>query len=94
MVQELHKNNIKIIIDVSINYTGSEHSWVKEALKDKNSKYREFYYFDQYNRAKYWRNVETLPQLNYNSKELRKIIYEDDNSLIAHYLKPPYNIDG
>ncbi len=94
LVEELHKNDIRVIVDVSINHTGSEHHWFKEAKNSINSKYRGFYYFDQYNNPKYWRNVETLPQLNYNSKELRKIIYEDSDSLIAYYLKPPYNIDG
>ncbi|HOJ64325.1 MAG TPA: glycoside hydrolase family 13 protein [Spirochaetota bacterium] len=94
LVNDLHKNKLRIIVDVSINHTGSEHQWFKEAINNKNSKYREFYYFDKNNKPKYWRGVHTLPQLNYNSKELRNIIYEGNDSLIAHYLKEPYNIDG
>lgn len=94
LVEDLHKNNMKVIVDVSINHTGSQHNWFKDAKDNRDSIYREFYYFDKKNNPKYWRGVHTLPQLNYNSKKLREIIYEGKDSLIVHYLNSPYNIDG
>lgn len=94
LVNELHKNDIFIIIDVSINHTGTEHIWYKKALADQDSDERSFYYFDNKDNCKKWRGVESLVQLNYNSKKLRDVIYKSEDSLINHYLKKPFNIDG
>jgi len=94
LVSELHKNDIKIIVDVSINHTGIEHHWYKKAEKDINAPERAYYYFNKSGDSKKWRGVDSLPQLNYGSKRLREIIYEGEDSLVRHYLKEPYNIDG
>ena len=42
---KLHKENIKIIMDLVINHTSSHHKWFQEAIKDKNSKYHDYYIF-------------------------------------------------
>ncbi|MDT0690482.1 alpha-amylase family protein [Salegentibacter sp. F188] len=34
---------IRILIDLAVNHTSTEHMWFQEARKDKNSKYRDFY---------------------------------------------------
>ncbi len=94
LTEELHKNNIKVIIDVSINHTGSQNKWYLKALEDNDSKERSYYYFNEKGNSRKWRGVESLPQLNYNSEDLKKIIYKSDNSLVAYYIKEPFNIDG
>jgi oligo-1,6-glucosidase len=45
LIEEANKRDIKIIMDLVINHTSNNHVWFKEALKDKNSKYRDYYYF-------------------------------------------------
>ena len=45
LVLEAKKRNIKIIMDLVCNHTSIEHMWFKEAIKDKNSKYHDFYIF-------------------------------------------------
>lgn len=42
-VDEAHKRNIKVLVDLILNHTGSDHPWFQEALRDKNSKYRNYY---------------------------------------------------
>jgi len=42
-VVEANKNGIRVIIDLVLNHSSSEHPWFKEALKDKNSPYRDYY---------------------------------------------------
>ena len=94
LVKKAHENGIKIILDISINHTGSASAWFKIALEDKNSLEAKYYYFDDNGNYKAWAGVETLPQLNYNSKELREIIYEKNDSVLLRYLQEPFNIDG
>ena len=38
--------------------------------------------------------IQDLPTLNYTSEELRKVIYQNEDSVIRKWLKPPYCIDG
>ena len=43
MLSEMHKRGIRLIMDLVVNHTSSEHKWFKEAIKDKNSPYRDYY---------------------------------------------------
>ena len=43
LVEEAHKRDINIIIDLVINHTSDKHPWFKEAKKDPNSPYRDWY---------------------------------------------------
>lgn len=43
LIAEAHKRNIKIIMDIVVNHTSNEHFWFKEAIRDKESKYRDYY---------------------------------------------------
>lgn len=43
LLEECHKRDLKVIMDMVINHTSTEHRWFKEALADKNSKYRDYY---------------------------------------------------
>lgn len=45
LIKEADKRDIKIVMDLVINHTSTNHVWFQEALKDKNSKYRDYYYF-------------------------------------------------
>lgn len=104
LLKELHHNGIKLILDTSINHTGTANKWFNKeglffdkkigAYNNKDSKERSYYYFNDDNSYKAWFDVDTLPTLNYSSKELREILYEGKDSLVKKWLKPPYNIDG
>ena len=43
LIDEAHKRDIKVIMDLVLNHTSTEHPWFKEASKDKNSEYRDYY---------------------------------------------------
>jgi len=43
LVTEAHKRDIKILVDLILNHTGSDHPWFKEAIKEKNNPYRNYY---------------------------------------------------
>ena len=43
MLDALHKNGIKLIVDFVPNHTSTEHFWFREARKSKDNPYRDFY---------------------------------------------------
>ena len=43
MLNEMHKRGIRLIMDLVVNHTSSEHPWFKDAISDKNSPYRDYY---------------------------------------------------
>lgn len=45
LLEEAHKRDMNVIIDLVINHTSSQHPWFKEAVADENSEYRDYYTF-------------------------------------------------
>lgn len=43
MLSEMHKRGIKLIMDLVVNHTSDQHQWFKDAIKDKDSPYRDYY---------------------------------------------------
>ena len=43
LLEEAHKRDIKVFIDMVINHSSSEHKWFKEASKGKDNPYRDYY---------------------------------------------------
>ena len=42
-MDECHRRDLKVIMDMVLNHTSTEHPWFKEALTDKDSPYRDYY---------------------------------------------------
>ena len=59
LIVEAEKRGIKIILDLVINHTSDEHEWFLEALKNPESKYRNYYIFK--------RGKNGLPPTNWRS---------------------------
>ncbi|MCF7940112.1 MAG: alpha amylase N-terminal ig-like domain-containing protein [Spirochaetia bacterium] len=94
LMDKLHAAQMHAVIDVSINHTGIEHQWFQKALHEPESPEAEYYYRLSDGSFVYWFDIPTLPQLNFNSEQLCRRIWQDPDSLIRHYLEPPYSIDG
>nr|WP_041808621.1 alpha,alpha-phosphotrehalase [Evansella cellulosilytica] len=43
LLEEAHKKDLKIIMDIVVNHTSTEHQWFKEAAVSKDSPYRDYY---------------------------------------------------
>ena len=59
LIAEAEKRGIKVILDLVINHTSDEHEWFLEALKNPESKYRNYYIFK--------RGEDGLPPTNWRS---------------------------
>ncbi len=105
LTEALHANGMKLVLDISINHTGTAHKWFNRdglffdksvgAYNNPDSKERNYYFFEKdSNEYKGWAGFSDLPTLNYTSEDLREIIYKSEDSVLRKWLKPPYNIDG
>ncbi|KHT62067.1 trehalose-6-phosphate hydrolase [Photobacterium gaetbulicola] len=43
LLAQAHQRGIKIVMDIVVNHTSTEHAWFQSALGDKNSPYRDYY---------------------------------------------------
>lgn len=43
LLEQAHQRGIRIIMDIVVNHTSTEHAWFQSALGDKNSPYRDYY---------------------------------------------------
>lgn len=104
LMQALHERDMRLVLDVSIDHTGIDAKWFNRdgvyypkdvgAYNNPDSKEREYYRFGEDNSYEGWLGVETMPKLNFESESLRNILYKDEDSMVKHWLKEPYNIDG
>ena len=46
LIAAAHKRDIKIVFDLVLSHTSNEHEWFKQASKDKNSEYRDYYIWE------------------------------------------------
>ncbi|QHZ48289.1 alpha,alpha-phosphotrehalase [Bacillus sp. NSP9.1] len=61
LLEEAHQRGIKVIMDLVVNHTSTEHKWFKEASSSKDHPYRDFYI---------WKDMKPdgLPPTNWESK--------------------------
>jgi len=82
LIELCHKDNIKVIIDVSWNHVGDDSIYFNKyktfgedgAYNNKNSNYRDWFYIKDNNEYVGWWGIETLPVLNKYNQNLRKHI--------------------
>ncbi len=94
LMETMHSHGIKVVVDISINHTGTAHPWFVAAQANPNGEEASYYYKDDDGTFAYWEGVPTLPQLNYGSEKLRELMYRGEDSVMRKFLKPPFNQDG
>lgn len=102
--QAVHENGMRLILDISINHTGTAHRWFNKdavffdrsegAYHNPDSRERSYYFIGDDNSYQSWMGVSSLPMLNYTSETLRDIVIRAQDSVLKKWLKPPYSIDG
>ena len=79
MLSEIHKRDMRLIMDLVVNHTSDEHEWFKKALEDPDSEYHDYYYFRKDDGSRKepnnWTSFFSGPAWNY---------YEDIDSWALH----------
>ncbi|HHT7235392.1 MULTISPECIES: glycoside hydrolase family 13 protein [Bacillus] len=52
LLHEMHKRNMKLMMDLVVNHTSDEHNWFIESRKSKDNKYRDYYIWRPGNEGK------------------------------------------
>jgi alpha-glucosidase len=95
LTERLHQRGIRVVGDLTTNHTGSRHPWFEAAQRDPSSAEAGFYYWREEDPGYLgWLDVPTLPKLNWDSDELRRRMIDGNDSIVARWLQPPYNLDG
>lgn len=91
----VHERGMTILGDLTTNHTGETHEWFITAKNDRTAPEANYYYWtDDELGYEAWLGVPSLPKLNYNSSELRQRFVEGESSVVAKWLRPPFNLDG
>lgn len=96
LVEEAHARGIRVIGDLTSNHSGDRHEWFQAALGNPGAVEENYYYFTNDDNTEYesWLGTPTLPKFNWESEELRERFISGEDSIVAKWLKPPYNADG
>lgn len=95
LVEAAHARGLRVIGDLTTNHSGDAHEWFRAARASAAAPEAKYYYFDEDHKNYVgWLGVDSLPKFNWNSQKLRERFVLDDDSMVARWLKPPFNFDG
>ncbi|WP_422935541.1 glycoside hydrolase family 13 protein [Sinomonas sp. P47F7] len=94
LVEACHARGIRVIGDLTTNHSGEAHEWFRTAFADPDAAERSYYYWREDGGYESWWGVPSLPKLDWASERLRREFVDGPDSVVAHWLKPPFNLDG
>ena len=96
LIEAVHRRGMHVIGDLTSNHSGDAHEWFVASHEHPGAPESAFYYWLDPEQETYasWLGVPSLPKFNWNSQELRSRFIEGPDSVVAKWLKPPYNLDG
>jgi alpha-glucosidase len=91
----LTARRMRYLLDIVPNHCGYWHPWFSRARAAADAPEADFFTFNDHpDDYAAWLGVWTLPKLNYGSPELRRRIYENEDSVFRRWLRPPFSADG
>jgi alpha-glucosidase len=96
LVEAAHARGIRVIGDLTSNHSGDAHEWFRAAHRRPGTPESEFYLWLDEHQETYvsWLGVPSLPKFNWRATELRRRFIEGLDSVVARWLRPPYDLDG
>jgi len=96
LVEAAHSRGLNVIGDLTSNHSGDAHEWFTSSHLTPGTPESEFYYWLDDEQRSYvsWLGVPSLPKFNWASEGLRHRFIQGQDSVVAKWLKEPYNLDG
>lgn len=102
LTTDMHKRGMRIVLDAVVNHTSDNHVWFNRwgnhgpggAYRDPHAHTRHWYCFRESGEYAAWKGFDSLPVLDLGQPALQEAIYAGDNSVLRHWLRQPYRIDG
>ena len=73
LLEQVHEKGMRLIMDLVVNHTSDEHPWYRQALSDRESPYREYYFFREEDGSgqppNNWTSFFSGPAWNYNEAD-------------------------
>ena len=95
------REGMRLILDGVFNHSGDTHAWFDRHQRGDNgachhasSPWRDRYSFSAEGKALDWLGYSSLPKLDYQSSTLIDEIYGGEDSIVRHWLKAPWSMDG
>ena len=95
------QQGMRLLLDGVFNHSGDTHPWFDRhqateagACHNPESPWRDFYSFSEEGRALDWLGYSSLPKLDYSSESLIEEIYQGEDSVVRHWLREPWGMDG
>ena len=90
----VHGRGMRLIGDLTSNHSGDSHEWFRSAVNDPAAPERGYYYLNADGSYLSWLGHGSLPKFNMGSAQLREIMFGTGESVVARWLRPPYDLDG
>jgi alpha-glucosidase len=95
LVDAVHRRGMRVLGDLTANHCGDAHPWFLRARADPYSPEARFFTFDRrHDGYACWMGEPSLPKLSHRSAELRRRLYDGSGSVVARWLRPPFDLDG
>ncbi|QYA27200.1 alpha-glucosidase [Gramella sp. MT6] len=78
MLNEMHKRDIKFVMDVVVNHSSDEHRWFQESRKSRDNPYRDYYHW--------WPAEKGEPNYRYSLFDPKGEAWKYDSITNAYYL--------
>ena len=95
------QQGMRLVLDGVFNHSGDSHTWFDRhqrgsggACHHPDSPWRDWYSFSPDGVALDWLGYSSLPKLDYQSESLVNEMYRGEDSIVRHWLKAPWNMDG
>lgn len=95
------QQGMRLVLDGVFNHSGDSHAWFDRhqrgsggACHYPDSPWRDWYSFSPDGVALDWLGYSSLPKLDYQSESLVNEMYRGEDSIVRHWLKAPWNMDG
>lgn len=90
LINECHKRDLKIILDIPFNHVSDNHAWFKDVVINPNSQYKDYFIFSDENYSR-WRGSD-LVELNLDNPKVMDYLFLSDSSVLKFWISK--GIDG